>query len=628
MKIEHKENTKAEKKATKKAEKRRFKLHDRTKFSLAGQVLIVSLLAAVLTAFVSYIVLRSTADRNVSQEKKTLAQQLASDVVSSLQGYPTYEWLVKTWYEQKDTLDVEYEITDITREKAKTLSMRHPGIVLDYVTEEELKGFPEEDQKLYAEVIHNQMVSLLNLLKEVYEPTYISIILMNPDFTRGTFLINGASKAQKRGDGFYDAYILGVTADAEPEQKKSMQEAVEGGRSLAEVGDYVDSFAYVQDILDGWHIMVDVTYEVATLKDEAKTQVITEMFLFLILQVVLALALYIIIFICAVRPVEQIQKNVWLYREKKDSKAVLADLGKIRIKNELGALSADISDMVVSIDQYVAEIKDITAEKEKIAAELSVATKIQADMLPRSFPAFPDRKEFDLYATMTPAKEVGGDFYDFFFVDDDHICLVIADVSGKSVPAALFMVNSKTRIQNQAILGKSPGEILAAVNDQLCVGNESGFFVTVWLAIIELSTGKGVATNAGHEHPVLRRAGGTYESVVYRHSLAVGVMEGMNFREHEFLLHPGDRIYVYTDGVPEATNAKDELFGGARMLESLNSHKGDSLQELLPNVKKDIDLFVGEAPQFDDITMLGFDYFGPERMEKEGSSESKPEDHP
>ena len=149
------------------------------------------------------------------------------------------------------------------------------------------------------------------------------------------------------------------------------------------------------------------------------------------------------------------------------------------------------------------------------------------------------------------------------------------------------------------------------MNDQLCLRNESGFFVTVWIAIIDLKTGKGVAANAGHEHPVIRRANGSYELVIYRHSLAVGVVEGVPFNEHEFELHPGDRIFIYTDGVPEATSEQDELFGEERMVESLNSHMEDSLQELLPDLKKDIDKFVGNAPQFDDITMLGFDYYGP-----------------
>jgi sigma-B regulation protein RsbU (phosphoserine phosphatase) len=246
-------------------------------------------------------------------------------------------------------------------------------------------------------------------------------------------------------------------------------------------------------------------------------------------------------------------------------------------------------------------------------------------MLPRIFPAFPDRNEFDLFATMHPAKEVGGDFYDFFLVDDDHIALVMADVSGKGVPAALFMVIAKTLIKNRAQLGESPAEVLKNVNEQLCEGNEAELFVTVWLAIIEISTGKGVAANAGHEHPTICRANGQYELVEYRHSPAVATMEGVRFREHEFQLNPGDRLFVYTDGVPEATNARDVLFGNERMLAALNLNPAASPEELLHNVRAAIDAFVGDAPQFDDITMLGFHYIGCEKETQELTIEAKDE---
>ena len=158
--------------------------------------------------------------------------------------------------------------------------------------------------------------------------------------------------------------------------------------------------------------------------------------------------------------------------------------------------------------------------------------------------------------------------------------------------------------------GCSPAQILADVNEQLCEGNEAELFVTVWLAILEISTGKGVAANAGHEHPAIRRKDGEYELVVYRHSPAVAAMEGIRFREHSFELYPGDALYVYTDGVAEATNAKNELFGTDRMLAALNRKPEDAPQELLKTVQKEIDTFVGEAPQFDDITMLGLHYFG------------------
>ena len=186
----------------------------------------------------------------------------------------------------------------------------------------------------------------------------------------------------------------------------------------------------------------------------------------------------------------------------------------------------------------------------------------------------------------------------------------MADVSGKGVPAALFMVIAKTLIKNRALMGGTPSEVLSYANEQLCEGNGAELFVTVWFAIIDLTTGKGIAANAGHEHPVLKRAGGQFELVVYRHSPAVATMEGMKFREHEFELHPGDTLYVYTDGVPEATNAENELFGTDRMLEVMNKHVDATPQELLPIVREGIDAFVKDAPQFDDITMLGITYFG------------------
>ena len=265
--------------------------------------------------------------------------------------------------------------------------------------------------------------------------------------------------------------------------------------------------------------------------------------------------------------------------------------------------------MVSEIDEHLEKIQSITAEKERIGAELVVATQIQADMLPRIFPPFPDVKEIDVYATMDPAKEVGGDFYDFFMVDDDHVALVVADVSGKGVPASLFMAISKSLIKSRTLLGGSTSEILYDVNNQLCEGNEAALFVTVWLAIVDIRTGEGIASNAGHEHPVLRKAGGRYEIVEYKHSMALGMIEDIRFEEHTFKVEPGDRIFSYSDGVPEATNISDELYGNERMLAALNREPEASLKQTLMNLKNDMDNFVGEATQFDDITMLVFDFY-------------------
>lgn len=279
--------------------------------------------------------------------------------------------------------------------------------------------------------------------------------------------------------------------------------------------------------------------------------------------------------------------------------------------DEIRSLSDQFADMILELRDYMIDLQHVTAEKERIGAELNVATKIQADMLPRKFPPFPERREFDLYATMDPAKEVGGDFYDFFMIDDDHIALVMADVSGKGVPAALFMVISKTLIKTRTLQGGLPGEILEDVNDQLCEGNEAELFVTVWLAIVELSTGKGWAANAGHEHPAIKRKDGSFELSIYKHSPAVATMEGIPFKQHEFELEPGDSIYVYTDGVAEATNTENELYGTDRMLDVLNRSDPENLEETLEAIRTDIDDFVGDAEQFDDITMLLFNYYGP-----------------
>lgn len=231
-------------------------------------------------------------------------------------------------------------------------------------------------------------------------------------------------------------------------------------------------------------------------------------------------------------------------------------------------------------------------------------------MLPSKFPAYPDRNEFDIFATMTPAKEVGGDFYDFFFIDDNHLALVMADVSGKGVPAALFMVIAKTLIKNRAMMGGTPSEILSYVNNQLCEGNEAELFVTTWLAIIDVSTGKVIASNAGHEYPAIRRGNGNFELYKQKHSPALATIENIRFKQYEFELAPGDSIYVYTDGVAEATNAENQLYGTDRMLEALNKCSTAEPEKLLATVKQSIDEFVGNASQFDDITMLCFDYYG------------------
>ena len=279
----------------------------------------------------------------------------------------------------------------------------------------------------------------------------------------------------------------------------------------------------------------------------------------------------------------------------------------ITSQNEIGQLARTVDSMEHQILSYIDGITRVTQEKEQIKAELSIAADIQASMLPREFP---HRKEFELFATMTPAKEVGGDFYDFFMADENNLALVIADVSGKGVPASLFMAISKALIKNRAIMGGSPAEILADVNGQLCEGNEAGLFVTVWLGLLDINTGKVRASNAGHEYPAVFKNGEGWSLMKSKHSPAVATMEGMKFREYEFDLKAGDLLYLYTDGVAEAMNSNNELYGTSRMIDALGEVSGMSAEGILSAMKQAVDNFTGEAPQFDDITMLALRYYG------------------
>ncbi|MCR5653104.1 MAG: SpoIIE family protein phosphatase [Ruminococcus sp.] len=282
----------------------------------------------------------------------------------------------------------------------------------------------------------------------------------------------------------------------------------------------------------------------------------------------------------------------------------------IRNKDEIGVLADSIDQMEEQIQAYIENLTQITAEKQRISTELNLATKIQADMLPNIYPAFPDRSDFDIYAAMDPAKEVGGDFYDFFLVDDDHLCMVMADVSGKGVPAALFMMASKIILANNAMLGKSPAQILTDTNAAICSNNREEMFVTVWLGILELSTGKLTAANAGHEYPIVCKANGKFELFKDKHGFVIGGMDGIRYREYEIVMEPGSKLFLYTDGVPEATNAENELFGNERMLSALNGNSLASPENILNQVRFAVDDFVKDAEQFDDLTMLCMEYIG------------------
>lgn len=301
-----------------------------------------------------------------------------------------------------------------------------------------------------------------------------------------------------------------------------------------------------------------------------------------------------------VRPLNRLSEEVAAIGEGNlDHKIEGMDTG-----DEIGVLADAFNHMTTELQDYIRNLNKLTAEKERIGAELSVATRIQASMLPSIFPAFPERDEIEIYATMEPAKEVGGDFYDFFFVDEHHLVVVMADVSGKGVPAALFMVIAKTLIKNHAQTGAEPSEVFTKVNQQLCKNNQEGFFVTAWLGKLDLRTGELVYVNAGHNPPLVYQDAGGFVYLKERGGFVLAGFEDMQYRQSSLNLQCGDMLYLYTDGVTESENLETEMYGDERLLTKINRIKNLDVKEILCEVKRDIDEFVGEADQFDDITML------------------------
>jgi sigma-B regulation protein RsbU (phosphoserine phosphatase) len=277
--------------------------------------------------------------------------------------------------------------------------------------------------------------------------------------------------------------------------------------------------------------------------------------------------------------------------------------------DEIEVLANTFGRLSDKMQEYLKNILTMTAEKERVGTELSIASKIQTDMLPEVSGIFAETKEFLLSASMTPAKEVGGDFYDFFMINDDHLCLVIADVSGKGVPAALFMMASKIIIEDHAKIGKSPAQVLHDTNKALCAKGQSDMFVTIWIGVLEISTGKLTAADGGHEYPVILKHDGV-ELYKEHHGIFVGGIEGIDFTDYEIQLNPGDKVFVYTDGVPEAMNSDKCMFGLERMCSTLGDSKNGTPEEILKHMEKTVDSFAGDAEQFDDLTMLCLEYKG------------------
>ena len=358
------------------------------------------------------------------------------------------------------------------------------------------------------------------------------------------------------------------------------------------VNDLRAKYMYVFKFVEGYCLIAAMPVAEAMFMRDAS--MLTSVFMQVLIFATLFVFIYILIKRVIINNLKKINNTL--------ARITMGDLNvrvDVRSNEEFASLSDDINSTVSTLKRYIAEAAA------RIDKELEYAKQIQLSALPTNFP---DNEDFGIYAQMIAAKEVGGDFYDFYKLNDTTVVFLAADVSGKGIPAAMFMMTAKTIIKDLAESGMAVNDIFTKANEKLCENNESGMFVTAWMGILDITTGQVKFANAGHNPPLLKRANGSFEYLKTRAGFVLAGMEGVRYRAGELTLNPGDRLFLYTDGVPEATNAENKLYGEDRLLSFMNQNTTMEAVKLLPALKANIDEFVGEAPQFDDITMLMLDY--------------------
>ncbi len=579
---------------------------------LAVQVsLIVTVMFILALALIGWVVLNGTKQMYFESKNEKIEEEM-TEYKSLLMNPEIVGWVLDRW--QSD-----------------------PDMVLEPATNLE--------EEIYNEFIYSRFVAELDNIEDLKE--------MEPEtqraYLKALYRFLAAWIDDKRGDGKFDSfYLLDIRGDddalwpAGDDYVVIMECSLETDQThnhrLGEHWSKSAQYSFLSFLQGGESSAEDVEMMYFELTDDQETKVVAaapvflngelryvvcleyswEVFADILNQNLRSMALWggvsllivnalliLFIYFKAVRPMVQVNSGIHEYMETKDGAAAVQSMSRIREKNEVGRLADSIAAMAVEIDRSTRENLRLHDEQARVAAELDLAAKIQADSLPA---VFPDRPDIRLFASMIPAKEVGGDFYDFFFIDDGHLGLVIADVSGKGIPAALFMMLSKNLIKNYAMSGLSPAEVLNRTNASLCENNRNNMFVTVWFGILDVATGHVTAANGGHEYPMLRKANGSFELLKDKHGTVLGALKRKTYTEYQFDIEPGGTLFVYTDGAPEATDARERMFGTDRMLEALNHQPDAEPDTLLQNMQTAIGRFVGDAPQFDDLTMLCVKY--------------------
>jgi serine phosphatase RsbU (regulator of sigma subunit) len=474
------------------------------------------------------------------------------------------------------------------------------GALPEYVQTFRPIDFDGKTKRKYAAVVldNGGFIQVGYDEKAHYASMYVAVleVVRNRHVGEDGFLIVADSKWNIISDRYNNAAQPITILTAMTRDFASIDKAVMFDEGIYIGGKFQRCFC-MYDETEGFRILAVYPYSEAMASRDVSLKVMTAM------QILIFGALFILIFYLVrklvVRNIHKINESLSAITDGN-----LDTVVDVRSHLEFDSLSNDINATVDTLKRYIKEAE------ERIDAELAFAKAIQHSALPAVHPLYDNRKEFDIFASMHTAKEVGGDFYDFYFIDEDHLAFLIADVSGKGIPAAMFMMRSKTIIKSYAESGMSVEEVFTLANEKLCEGNDAGMFVTAWMGILNIRNGKVLFANAGHNHPLVKHSDGTFEYLKSRAGFVLAGMEGVRYRKNELVLEPGDAIYLYTDGVTEATDLNEELYGEERLHSILEKYKDETMEVICSEIKKDVDLFAGEAPQFDDITMLALKYNG------------------
>lgn len=473
-----------------------------------------------------------------------------------------------------------------------------------YINADKIPYWLENGQDEEWEITNEKLDNLTNTA----DLAYIYVTTITPDFKARTYVFDTVNKLSLEAGSTIIPF--GKVSSLENKEKSY----VENLREIMEDGVRQSWFVYKQE--EGGHVttaiplvdsngkinsMIGIVKPMYEIKEYKQTFLKSIVITAVVFTIIFTVLYGIFLILRVVRPIVLVTNETSHFAEHHGELTGL--LKKIKNRDEIGTLSKAVEKMSIDMNRYISDLTHATAEKERLGAELNVATQIQADMLPRVFPPFENHDEIELFALMEPAKEVGGDFYDFYMIDDKHFAVVVGDVSGKGVPAALFMVITKTLIKDTALHSLSPADIFNDVNMLLCEGNEAGLFVTCWLGILDITTGVLTFANAGHASPVIS-LNNKIEYLTSKPDLMLAGMPGTKYKNNTVQLEKNDRIFIYTDGVTEATNFSNELYGENRLLEVMKNINGSTPEQVVKRVKNDIQAFVEDAPQFDDITML------------------------